>query len=140
MSNTLAYEFFGRIDPDALGEFLRATTFVGDGFGCYENFDVRPDAVEWTETAREDFWIASPTSEQETLQIAMENAQMGKGYTFTLAKGKGFNIEIDVCWYWDGDGCLDFVIYEIDETGEEMMVRRIENTDCKKSYGWKDLA
>lgn len=137
----LALQLFSNIEPNALGEFLRALTFPGEGFGCYENFEVRPEAEKWEQTKQEDFWFRyfnEFTPEGEARSIAIEISEMGEGYTYRLLDD--FNIFIDVCWYWDGDGCLDFMVYEIDsEIDQKIIIRHIENTDCKKNYRWEDV-
>lgn len=114
---------------DSVGELLRGLTFVGGGYGCYENFDVRPDAVEWDSAKRRRFWLNLGYSEADhSYDQAAECADMGSGYTWRLG-----NIQVDVCWYWDGDGTLAFILSD----GPQPF-RILVNNDCKKDYRWED--
>lgn len=118
-------------DPCAVGEILRDLTFVGEGYGCYTNFDVREDAVEWSTERRRDYWQALGYDEdpdEEWGMIASEAAANGRGFTYEL---DGYRI--DVCWEWDGDGTLTFVVWRDGE-----ILRCLYNGDCKKSNRWVD--
>jgi hypothetical protein len=115
-------------EDNAVGELLRDVTFTGDGYGCYSTFEVRSDAREWHELERTDYWRARHAGEDDYIEeLASEEAALGSGYTYTFA-----NHRIDVCWYWDGDGHLEFLVYDPD--GDPM--RRLYNTDCKNAYHW----
>jgi hypothetical protein len=118
-------------DPCAVGEILRDLTFVGEGYGCYSTFEVREDAREWTREQRRDYWVAfgyDEKGEEVWDWTADEAADLGQGYTYEL---DGYRI--DVCWYWDGDGTLTFVVWR----GGEIL-RSLYNGDCKKSNRWVD--
>ena len=109
------------VDPNQLGEFLREITFVGEGYGCYEIFDVRKDAREWSEKERLAF-IKEICPEDEWV------FPQSRGYTYE----EGEIFFIDVFWYWEGDGDLTFRIRNKDNK----IIRIINNPDCKKDYGW----
>lgn len=126
-------------DVAAVGELLRSVTFVGEGLGCYSNFDVRDDAVEWPEERRRTFYDVAHNSAgfvdpdepewDEARQAELElEVKGGQSYSFKI---DGF--DIDVTWYWDGDGVLAYAIWE----GPEL-VRTLLNSDCKKSNYWFD--
>ena len=116
-------------DPCAVGEILRELTFVGMGYGCYSTFDVRDGAREWTREQRYDYWIAlGYEDDEEWGKVATEAADNGQGYTYEL---DGYRI--DVCWEWDGDGTLTFVVRRDGE-----ILRCLYNGDCKKANRWVD--
>lgn len=106
---------------DTCGEVLRAFTFVGEGFGCYRNFDVRPDAAHIDEDKQAAFWRLLGYEDPD------ECADMGDAYSF-----RALGLEIEVYWYWDGDGTLAYLI------GDSQPLRCVVNTDCKKDYGWRE--
>jgi len=117
-------KFLKKLSSDVLGEALREITFVGEGIGCYENFDVRPDATQWTPEKIRSF------VEQEF------NHLDGVDFVVKVAEGYTFNegdLIIDVFWYWDGDGILEFCV----KKGQEVL-RAVINTDCKTDYCWED--
>jgi hypothetical protein len=111
-------------DPDILGEALRSLTFTGKGFGCYSTFDLREDAAplggEWAKQIMqyEDGWWGTTRSEDFS------------GYSF-----RHEGIMVECYWMWDGDGHL---MYRLSDKGHRFL-RAVENTDCKKDYGWKDV-
>ena len=130
-----------RIVPEALGEMLRAWIFVvpeGDdwGYGCYTTFDVRPEARKCRWSNKEifaEFW-------------GMDNDEWEEEYAgFIEAEAYAFNwfgYQVEVAWYWDGDGMLSFRIWGphgATATHELELVRWIENNDCKKAYPWCDI-
>jgi hypothetical protein len=101
------------IDPQILGELLRNLTFTDDGFGCYENFDVREGFVPITDIPK--FFYKEPVHEYNS---AMFDDTIGvKAYT---------NLEWNVYWQWDGDGTLIFEIGDF----------YLYNDDCKKALRW----
>lgn len=125
-------EFFKQADPDVVGEMLREITFVknrSDEFGCYSTFEVIKSAREANFEERTDFWRRFRVSSEE--DYAEDFANLGQGYTYLFM---GFII--NVCWYWDGDGCLVFEILNEDYGN---MIRCVVNNDCKKNYRWKNV-
>ncbi len=115
-------------DANAAGEYLRGLTFTGEGYGCYETFDVREDGthVNWAERRR----IATllcPDAEDDDLD---DEAQRSFSVRFQLAEGTS----VTAWWLWDGDGHLAFVIGPADSPD-----RVLSNTDCKKPYMWEDI-
>lgn len=106
------------MEPNQLGEFLRAITFVGEGYGCYENFNVRKDAHKWSDDELKTF---------VKNHFLSTNGAQPYGYTY-----RKDGLLIDVFWYWDGDGDLIFRI----RTKDNKVVRMIRNTDGKKDYTW----
>lgn len=133
--------FVAKMNPDALGETLRGMTFVGEGFGCYENFEVRQDAIPWSEEERRSFirenlvmldpneknieFISEVVDEREITFMAAA----GEAYTFTEG-----GLTVDVFWYWDGDGTLAFRV----RNGEEV-VGFVVSDDCKKDHKWENV-
>ena len=112
-------------DPNVLGETLRDLTFVG-GYGCYESFDVRADAVELPhEEAEQFFWPGNGEDDNWWGDVATDQHF---GYRY---EHQGLTIEC--FWYWDGDGDLAFRVSK-----DGRVLRAIENTDCKKGYRWED--
>lgn len=115
-------------DPNVLGEHLREVTFVGEGYGCYETFDVRPDAED--------------LGHEEAMKfITGDTDPYGDGdwpLDVERYEGRRFRYQgltVECFWYWDGDGVLAFRI-----THPQLGVLRvIENDDCKKSYCWDDV-
>lgn len=117
-----------------VGELLREATFVGEGYGCYSDFTVRAGAVQWNRQRRVDYWRSTGYDETGDSDItpwdqAAECADMGEGYTYTLD-----GLRIDVCWFWDGDGVLEFTVYN----SHARAIRKVVNGDCKKDHYWKD--
>lgn len=121
-----------------LGELLRAVTFVGEGCGCYENFNIRSDATKWSEEQLNAF-IAEhlrddkhPNNEKEKfipswdLDIIRHRVE---GYTFTED-----GLTVDVFWYWDGDGTLAFQVKK-DGKVKHILVHH----DCKNDYEWENI-
>lgn len=130
-------KFIAEAGADTVGEFLREVTFPGEGIGCYGNFDVGPDdAVEWSDLRRRKFWCDGYPAplHREDEEMCEDWAEMGKGYTFSFDG----TLRVDVCWFWDGDGTLSFRVFDRHKTADGP-IRWIENTDCKKDYGWGEV-
>ena len=114
-----------KLGTNGAGEVLRTITFVGLGYGCYQNMNVRLDAALWSRKQIRTFAEkAFPNKDGEMDYIA----ERARGYTF-----KEGNVTVDVFWYWDGDGTLCFRARE----GEDLICE-IVNTDCKHDYDWRD--
>lgn len=118
--------------PDAMGEILRKWAFVGKGYGCYSNFDVRPEfervAVRFDEFRKiMGRPYKSPTDHSygwsDTDDEIMERMTWYKHPT-----------GIEVGWYWDGDGTLCFYVPELED---DYYDGTLTNSDCKKSTGWE---
>lgn len=72
-------------NPDTLGELLRSYAFVGEGLGCYQNFDLRDSFLFITKYHLDD------------------------GYTkVRVTESKCKYTGLEVYYYWDGDGYLQF--------------------------------
>lgn len=113
-------------NPNALGEALRALTFPGEGFGCYSNFETRVDTDEWATESRRAFYADYVHNEDAgDLEDAV---QAGRSFS---SSSDGYRIEC--CWFWDGDGILCYAVY-----AGPVLVRALENWDCKKNYVWQD--
>lgn len=99
-----------RTNPDAAGEFLRSQFFVGEGLGCYSNFDWNPLAEKL------------PDSKLR----ADENGDWVPDVFSRRMKIRGITV---VCSYWwDGDGNLAFHFPDLGTS--------LENSDCKSCEGW----
>jgi hypothetical protein len=90
-------ELFKKLKPNTLGEVFREITFIGEGLGCYENFEVRKDAVPWSEDEKKLFIVRSLWSDEG-------DQKTGEGYTFVEG-----NLQIEVFWCFNGDVTLIFV-------------------------------
>jgi hypothetical protein len=113
--------------PNGLGELVRSLVFTGDGYGCYTTFDFHPQARVWDEGECERFWLELGWCDDEEARFY---ANCGSGCTLSLE-----GLRIDACYYWDGDGVLCFRLF-----GEDgRLLREIVNSDCKKSYEWREL-
>lgn len=115
-----------RLGNNGVGEVLRAITFVGNGYGCYENFYVRSDATPWSDEHMEAFIRKVFPNHIDDLDC-LEGA--ARGYTFQEG-----SLRIDVFWYWDGDGTLYFRVEDDGATVQELI-----NTDCKHDDKWAEL-
>ena len=105
-------------DIEELGEFLRKQTFVGDGMGCYSTFELREYKIGDS--------ISTFKEKKPTKKILDAMGFVGK------PEGRVYCYDWEgfvVAWYWDGDGTLLFAFDG----------RMIVNTDCKKTYGWKEI-
>lgn len=107
-------------DPNVIGEALRAWAFPGPGYGCYSNFDVRPDFVPVSPKEPENRWIVSGMlGRNDDDEVS---AEFSHGATAFLAPNG-----LVVTWYWDGDGLLAFLMRD---------QFALTNSDCKKSDEW----
>ena len=113
------------LPPDAAGELLREYCFIGQGFGCYDNFDLRPEFVK-----------CEPSNLIKELCVGynLENLDMtwgesSEGYLNDIERIHCYlNGGLIVAWLCDGDTTLVF------QEGD----RVIFNGDAKKSYGWEE--
>ena len=112
-------------DPNLFGEMLREYAFL-EKTGAYSCFDLKPEfkkvdkssdlgqallsALGWGLPSSTD--ASSPLSESE--EVFLRSSLYSNG-------------SVHIAWHWDGDGHLVIV-----ESG-----RAAENTDCKKSGGWR---
>jgi hypothetical protein len=120
------YAKLQRKDANGLGEMLRAWAFPGKGYGCYSNFDYRPEFVAQKVTPRE-FGLLwgrgfDPNDTDPSSWGYCDAEAMKEIRWFKHPNG------IEMGWHWDGDGCLAFVIPGIGA---------IYNSDCKKDYEWE---
>ena len=117
---------FDEVEANQLGEFLRRITFIGYGLGCYDTFEVRTDANRWTPEQL----TAALTGQVDPVDLDIfVVSEMAQGYTYKLGE-----LFIDVLWFWDGDGFLNFTIRR-----DNAVIRVISNSDCKKSNCWGDF-
>ncbi len=118
-------------DANAIGELLRERAFPGEGFGCYRNFEVAEDAIQWSPAERQEFFEQvgeiSPDDEDDEFNEREFIIKASSGYSFALG-----NLQIEMAWYWDGDGVLFYRIWR-----DGKLLRTIVNSDCKKSYRWE---
>lgn len=112
---------------NGLGEALRALTFVGNGYGCYSNFDVRPDAVPWPNDYRR-FFVELTEFNLSPNELATRVTQ-SHGYRYHID-----DLTIDVFWVWDGDGTLCFRLKE----GANVLAQ-ITTHDCKHCDEWEEI-
>lgn len=109
-------------DADSLGEILLKYTFIGEGRGCYSNFDLNPKFRLWTQGKDQfsDNFLGEQMYYEEDEYLEETNR---------IQSYMDPELELGVIWYWCGDGSLIFKFGDI----------LIENTDIKKSYGWRFL-
>lgn len=112
-------------NPDTLGELLREMTFVGEGYGCYVNFDVRRDAAPLPHATAKRILIGD---DPEDWADYPDDTFSGYVYVFD-------GLIVEAYWYWDGDGTL---VFRLRSGALSEPIRTIGNGDCKKSYGWVD--
>ena len=107
-------------EVNALGEKLRNWCFVGEGTGCYSNFELR-----------EGFSSISPESELGKKLLALleydEEFYEVEGYKPTPYLYVHEAEQVFLAWYWDGDGTL-----LVGRNGQWVI-----NTDCKTDYCWE---
>ena len=118
--------------PDALGEILREWAFIGDGTGCYANFDVRPD-LEQTEPGQREFEMLFGRSFDPS---PVPDGSWGDPDSYYLERIRWYRhpCGIEVGWLWDGDGHLGFFVPEL---RDEFYTGFISNSDCKLDHGWR---
>lgn len=108
-----------RDSPCAIGEFLRGKFWppqkkhsmnqIYYTYGCYSEFQYGPDVTVLPERPDEyPHW-----DDEESWNFTWKRAQ----WTDVICE-----------WYWDGDGCLRFIL-----PGGNSLI----NTDCKKDYEWE---
>lgn len=108
-------------NPNFLGELLLEYSFVGEGRGCYSNFELRQtfEPCSWGVEQVKDDLLGFGYAEEDG-----EDEDVAKIKCFYDSK-----IDLMVAWFWSGDGHL---IFKFDGT-------TLENTDIKKDYTWKFL-
>lgn len=115
--------------PNALGEILREWAFIGNGYGCYENFDVREEFIKQPITEREFKFLMSRPSEvdHENTWGFWDEDVFTRGEWYKHPNG------IEMGWFWDGDGTLAFFIPEM---ADEIYTGILINGDCKHDNEW----
>lgn len=104
---------------NVVGELLRSITFIGEGIGCYENFDVRSDAENITKQLDD-------LNREFELLLNDEDIEIATAFRFY-----DYGIRIIVIWFWESDGTLIF--YFDCEQGSYI----IRNDDCKNDHSWR---
>jgi hypothetical protein len=117
------YKSFGNKIPlniiNEVGEILRSWVFRGEGLGCYQNFDVNSSLKRFLPQSRE---LALFFPEHLLLK---EDEK--KEYIKKLVWYKDSETEIEVSWFWDGDGSIMIHVPSIGF---------FVNDDCKKTHCW----
>ncbi len=103
---------------NAVGEILRVNTFVGEGF----NFDIRRSArdIKAQVAERPEFFAKFDWTPEE-----WEKASV---YHYS-----DYDMRIVVCWYRDGDDCLQFYVES------DCSLFLVRNDDCKKDHNWEHV-
>lgn len=121
-----------RHSPDALGEILRAWAFVGEGFGCYSTFEVRPE-FNLVEAGPREFRFLWGRDYRRG-----DTKKNSWGYCDADALKEiswyAHPCGIEMGWHWDGDGNLAFYVPELEDKHYD---GSLHNSDCKKNYDWK---
>ena len=107
--------------PNTLGEVLLEYVFPGDGRGCYSNFNVRESFKEYSEG--KEFFANLMLGDYPADLFSVEEIKQDKEKISCYREEES---DIEVAWFWDGDGHL---IFKLGDT-------LLENTDIKKSYKW----
>jgi hypothetical protein len=120
-------------NPNGLGEILRAWAFPGDGYGCYSNFDVRPEFVKAPVTPREFAFLWGRQFDEEDGEPDKYFGYCDGEAIKEISWFKHPN-GIEMGWHWDGDGNLAFYVPEL---ADEHYSGAVVNGDCKKDNEWK---
>ncbi|OGN02111.1 MAG: hypothetical protein A2655_00090 [Candidatus Yanofskybacteria bacterium RIFCSPHIGHO2_01_FULL_43_42] len=107
------------------GEALRALTFVGNGYGCYQNSDVRLDATPWSDDFRHTFIAYNQLIQPDDMSFLFDQSRAYRYHIDTLT--------VDVFWVWDGDSKLYFCLRE----GAKNLAEII-SYDCKHGDEWRE--
>jgi|SRR3989338_214624 len=128
-----------KMGPNGQGELLRAITFTGPGLGCYQNYDVRKDAIDWPDEAIDNRFsgfiqpMGSNSGDGKFISSweVSEVRESFHAYTF-LEDG----LIVDVLWHqsYGHDGTLAFRVYR-DGSLKYFLV----NHDCKHDDEWRDI-
>lgn len=106
------------VDPDTLGEAYLSIFSKNERWGYYtHDFDEALGAVEMPVDAESDLLYATICAG------CYAKDEIGR-----IGKWRINSLKVCVYLYWDGDGTIVIV----HDDGEIL-----ENTDCKKSYGWE---
>ncbi len=122
----LKFEYY-----DTLGEFLRMKCFIPkDKYGCYSTFKLESNfgKIEFNSELGKKllkFLYDSKTKYESNSDEYLEIYTL-ENFIDDYKPSLYSNGEINIAWYWDGDGTL---LFNTDEF-------TIINRDCKKSYGW----
>lgn len=130
-----------RADPDQLGELLRSFIFVGNpgDVGCYTTFETIEPIKTYDEKEKLAFWDSvgcvyhlnqEDTTYEEIHSSEEDNRELTNiSDVFLFQVG---DVKVEAGWAWNGDGTLAFTL------SNDSSFRAVINTDCKKSYGWKN--
>lgn len=114
-------------NPDLIGELLREASFTNEGFGCLENFNMRPQFKAFDATSPTEIWrhysLFRALTDRDTVPDMLTAINEWQITPHGYANPNG----ISAGWIWDGDGSLAFAFAGI----------AIVNHDCKKTYGWQ---
>lgn len=122
-------------EANYLGEAIRSHVFPGEGYGCYENFEV----ADWLHSTKErkipldiaTLLLGSFAKDED--ELASVCSYRGVWYY----RGKlNKPLILDVYYYWDGDGVLLFKITHPPGVNKEEPII-LYNSDCKKDYEWQ---
>lgn len=107
-------------DPNTLGEALLKYAFVGEGRGCYSNFELRPSFRLWREGM--DKFSENLVGPCDIYSEEEYEEEVNKISSYIDAE-----LDLAVAWLWSGDGSLIFKLGDV----------ILQNTDIKKSHNWK---
>lgn len=102
--------------PDIIGESLRDFSFIGEGLGCYHDFELREGFVR----------LEEESSMGKVLMQSMNYVEEVE-YAPSVHLYHHPKLNLYLSWYWDGDGTLLFGYQD----------KWVLNTDCKKRYDWE---
>ena len=111
-------------DPNIVGEIFREYTFVGEGLGCYSNFDVKDSFME-----QDHAFLDMEVHRRIGGLILDESEEALIEYLVRVTIYQDSDTGLIVAWHWDGDGTLYFREGDVE----------VINTDCKNAYTWEFL-
>lgn len=104
------------------GEELRRKTFIGEGLGCYANFEIHSDYIEIISSHIKAMYLHYFFD----LYYLSFNLHDVEEYLKELKIYANYSTNTIVAYHWDGDGTLLFMTPHYN----------IINTDCKKINNW----
>ena len=107
------------------GEQLRNTSFIGEGIGCYNNFDVNPN---YEEIMNSDIKLMYFHYFFDTYSLIFSKMDIPE-YLKELKLFLNFTTNVIMGYHWDGDGTLFF----------QTPHYKIINTDCKIINNWRQV-
>lgn len=107
------------------GEELRRKSFVGEGLGCYANFEVNSHYNRIEEERLKAVFLHYFLDDFDLVFDTLSFNQIVKDIQLYV----NYTLNIIMAYYWDGDGALLFITPHY----------RLYNNDCKQINNWRIL-